>query len=271
VATLQERQLLIQVWYDYTLNDASLGLWAGFGASDYNRKRVEALLTDCAAAFPSHQTVRSYDELRGIPLDDVLAGPIAEFCPRGYNGFGIYGHPGVDVLDVHGAVNFIEQVLVCLPEDREQDLQEIRCRQIPATTKKRLIDARCGQGLFREDLEHIWGNKCAVLGCETREVLRASHIKPWRNSTDEERLDPNNGLLLAAHLDALFDRGLISFRDDGSMMVSSRIAEADRNQLNLCNLQIIRPKKISATMKIYLAYHRDKTFKQPEVRCTPGP
>jgi hypothetical protein len=75
-----------------------------------------------------------------------------------------------------------------------------------ATVKQALIDARRGQGKFRAEVKERWGRACAVTGCRQNEVLRASHIKAWRASTDKERLNPANGLLLSANLDALFDR-----------------------------------------------------------------
>jgi hypothetical protein len=49
-------------------------------------------------------------------------------------------------------------------------------------------------------------------------VLRASHIKPWAKSTNRERLNAENGIMLAAHVDALFGRGLMSFADDRAML-----------------------------------------------------
>ncbi len=79
------------------------------------------------------------------------------------------------------------------------------------TTRKCLIDARLGQGQFRVDVEKLWRGACGVTGCRISAVLRASHIKPWSQSNNKERLDPENGILLAAHIDALFDRGLITF------------------------------------------------------------
>ena len=78
------------------------------------------------------------------------------------------------------------------------------------TTKRALIDGRLGQGKFRDDLMQVWGDRCAVTGCSVVEVLRASHVKSWRRSSNKEQLDPQNGLLLGAHLDALFDAGLHS-------------------------------------------------------------
>jgi hypothetical protein len=93
----------------------------------------------------------------------------------------------------------------------------------------------------------------SVTGCRIAEALRASHIKPWRESSNKERLDPHNGLLVAAHLDALFDAGLISFNDTGGMLVSDRIFEADRQKLGLKG-HLGKP--LSDSLRQYLSYHR---------------
>jgi hypothetical protein len=241
VATFGEDRPLVQVWYDHSLDDNRPAFWVGFGAED--RTRIDGLLRDCSSEFPSpiEFPVNDWDEqqgrLRDEALQRVLAAPIAEFYGE-LNGFGIYGTPGRDTLDLPKASDFIERVLRSLPEFRAMEiLRDIKAiesdRKISETEREALIKARVGQGRFRAELEAVWDNKCAVSGYLTRELLRASHIKPWRESAGEERLDPNNGLLLAAHLDALFDAGLISFRDDGSMMISDRIDSDEREQLKL--------------------------------------
>ncbi|MCW7543877.1 HNH endonuclease [Aurantimonas litoralis] len=135
----------------------------------------------------------------------------------------------------------------------EADVEVINARDLPATTRKSLIDARRGQGKFRSDLMRRWNGKCAVTGCGLSEVLRASHIKAWHESSDRERLSPENGLLLIATLDALFDRHLISFSDDGKMLISPRIGSEERQLLSLTpDVQIEVPSK----MKRYLKQHR---------------
>ena len=79
-----------------------------------------------------------------------------------------------------------------------------------------------------------WGGCCAVTDVAEPRLLRASHIKPWAKcETDAERLDVYNGLLLAAHLDAAFDAGLISFGDDGVIVFSSQFSRADRDTLGI--------------------------------------
>ncbi len=103
----------------------------------------------------------------------------------------------------------------------DEDIHEI-LTEYPdnGTMRETLIMARLGQGKYRKDLLAVWGNRCAVTNCNVTQAIRASHAKPWRDSTNEERLNPNNGLPLVANLDALFDAGLISFDRDGNMMVS---------------------------------------------------
>jgi predicted restriction endonuclease len=87
-------------------------------------------------------------------------------------------------------------------------------------------------------------------------VLRASHIKPWSKSSDHDRLNPANGILLAAHVDAVFDCGLISFSDDGKMLVSEQIQD-DLKQLQLPDRLRRKPSKPE---KLFLAYHRRHVF-----------
>ena len=97
------------------------------------------------------------------------------------------------------------------------DLQELGARtDIPSTTREALVQARVGQGKFRSDVTDLWGKGevCALTGLDVPELLVASHINPWRDSNDDERLDPCNGLLLATHVDKLFDRYLLSFRGE---------------------------------------------------------
>lgn len=128
---------------------------------------------------------------------------------------------------------------------------------IPVTTQLTEILARRGQGKFREALMRKWGAACAVTGLMCAELLRASHIKPWTQSTPRERLDAANGLLLAAHLDALFDKGLISFDDDGAMLVSPRLPEAVAVAFALPSKLRNKP---DAGLVTYLEYHRKNLF-----------
>lgn len=123
---------------------------------------------------------------------------------------------GLTLLELSGArlpANAIE----------EQDIHDIlKSAALTETEKQQLIQARRGQGKFRAAVLSI-EPRCRVTGVSIPELLRASHIKPWRDSNNQERLDGNNGLMLAPHIDLLFDKGLISFSDNGLMLVSSRL------------------------------------------------
>lgn len=90
------------------------------------------------------------------------------------------------------------------------------------TEREQLMRARRGQGLFRSQVRLV-EDRCRITGVSELHHLRASHIKPWRESTNQERLSAWNGLLLAPHVDHLFDRGYISFEDDGLVLVSDAL------------------------------------------------
>jgi len=90
---------------------------------------------------------------------------------------------------------------------------------IPETDRLAIVSARRGQGLFRERVERI-EKRCRITGVENPAHLVASHCKPWRDATNNERLDGENGLLLTPSVDHLFDRGFISFEDDGWLIIS---------------------------------------------------
>jgi hypothetical protein len=92
-----------------------------------------------------------------------------------------------------------------------------------ATERRAVVLSRIGQGQFRESLMGLWGGRCAVTGLDLPLLLRASHIKPWRDSDNRERLDVYNGLLLSPSYDAAFDVGLVTFADDGRMVLSSEL------------------------------------------------
>lgn len=107
------------------------------------------------------------------------------------------------------------------------------------TQREVLMQARIGQGPFRIALLRYWG-ACAVSGVSEPVVLRTSHIKPWLDASNAERLDPANGLLLAAHLDALFDAGLVTFECDGRIRISPLLAADDLRQLGLSSAMRLR-------------------------------
>lgn len=103
---------------------------------------------------------------------------------------------------------------------------------LPETERESVIKARIGQGIFRRQLLEMWIG-CAVTGVQLPEVLRASHIKPWRDSTNAERTNRYNGLLLLPQYDHLFDKKLISFEDDGRILKSPVLDRIPLNRLGI--------------------------------------
>jgi len=129
-------------------------------------------------------------------------------------------------------------------------------KNIEATERDQIVKSRIGQGSFRKKLEAN-GSSCKICGLNKNNLLIASHIKPWSESADEERLDENNGFLFCPNHDALFDKGYISFDNKGRIIISSELNESIYNSLNIDNdIQIdINKENIK-----YLEWHRENIF-----------
>jgi len=114
------------------------------------------------------------------------------------------------------------------------------------------------QSYFKNQLFKLWGSSCLVTGIKNENLLIGAHIKPWAKSSDEEKIDPYNGLLLSPNADKLFEIGLISFQDNGSMMISDKINLSELKKLGIENNIKIDFKEKNL---IYLKYHRENKFK----------
>ena len=157
------------------------------------------------------------------------------------------------------------QLLRSLPTAPEEEYRKQLSKtmngdeSILKTEAEAIIKRRVGQNIFRKALMDYWGSKCAVTGVSVPEVLRASHCKPWADcTTDSERLDVYNGLLLTANLDALFDRGLIAFDDQGKIIISEKLPSDSFPNLGLCPTLTLR--QIAPPHQPYLAYHRANVY-----------
>ena len=128
------------------------------------------------------------------------------------------------------------------------------------TERQQKVMMRTAQHRYKAELEKMWGGRCALTGLRMPELLRASHVKPWKDSTDSERVDPYNGFLLESRMDALFDQGFISFDDDGKLMISVRLGKEEIQKLGLSGLQGL-PWVAPAHLP-YLRWHREYVFKR---------
>jgi hypothetical protein len=135
---------------------------------------------------------------------------------------------------------------------------EAELEGISETERISIVEARLGQGVFRDRLIDAWGGECAVTGVTFLPVLIASHIVPWVDATNEERLDPDNGLLLSATLDRLFDAGFITFEDDGAIRISPVVPEDEYEAMGLS--EELRLSRVPDGSRRYLARHREDYF-----------
>lgn len=123
------------------------------------------------------------------------------------------------------------------------------------TDIEKIVKTRISQGSFRR-LLLLERHQCNLCDISTTSVLRASHIKEWSESSREERIDANNGLLLCANHDALFDRHLISFEPDtGNICISASIDCDQRKALNLSESARL---SMTDRMKSYMQIHYKK-------------
>jgi hypothetical protein len=145
-------------------------------------------------------------------------------------------------------------------EDIEQ--RRIVDAEIPSTTRQSLIHARIGQGLFKERVARI-EHACRITFVDNPAHLIGSHIKPWRESTNEERLHGANGLLLTPTADHLFDRGFISFEDNGEVLVSPVVDVVSLKRMGLDPQRPPPPVPFNTDQKHFLAHHRREVFLSP--------
>jgi putative restriction endonuclease len=141
----------------------------------------------------------------------------------------------------------------------EGEEREIKNRtDIDVTEKYQLVRSRVGQGQYRNNLErHEAG--CRITGITDKRFLTASHIKPWVKSNDFEKLDGNNGLLLSPHIDRLFDRGYISFQDNGQLIFSPSLPSDVMTAWGLNNPAKVKP--LTNKQSFYMNFHRSEIFR----------
>ena len=172
--------------------------------------------------------------------------------PPGFSAFVV-----TDTMPLHNLVRAMWRLARSLPTEPLR-VFETTTRGMPRTTEaERLVVQRVGQNIFRDALMEYWAGACAVLGVTEPRLLRASHIKPWSEcDTDAERLDVYNGLLLSAHLDAAFDALLISFDDQGHIVLSETLSASDRAALGIHHS--LRLAKVAPAQLPRLAWHRGR-------------
>jgi len=133
---------------------------------------------------------------------------------------------------------------------------------IPETDRLAIIRARKGQGLFKERVGRI-ESKCRITGVENPVHLVASHCKPWRDSTNEERLNGENGLLLTPSIDHLFDRGFIGFEDNGRLIISPVAHRPSLQRMGIDTTKAVNVGVFTSGQKQFLDFHRNAVLRVP--------
>ena len=231
------------------------------------RIRLEKAAADCGFERTSILNQDGALELRSAQFPEVAC-----LWSEGATGYRVAASvPALLDNAIGGAVSVsgIEQLYAVLQHasavartmpNRIADQFRANTQELPRSTEvERLVIQRVGQNLFRNALLDFWRGRCCVTGLALPSLLRASHIKPWAKcGSDDERLDVFNGLLLAPHIDALFDSGWISFSDHGGVLVSKELSSAARVQLGVSSEWSIQG--LTPAHAEFLAHHREVEF-----------
>ena len=223
--------------------------WLGFASSQAPLRLWLTTLGDevLLAAFSQQHVADALGE-----YGTAMSSPLPEGATA--------GRAVSDIPALHRLLRRAFQLSRSLPHELLRTFEK-RTGSLPQSTEaERLVVQRVGQDLFREGLLDYWEGRCAITGLAVPELLRASHIKPWSDcTTDAERLDVFNGLLLAPHLDAAFDRGFITLADDATLMVSPRLGSDGREILGLD--RPLRAVRLAEGHRRYLPWHRDRVYR----------
>lgn len=223
-------------WLEFASTKAPLQIWLGAFADE-----------GYAVAFSQHNVADALGE-HGAPMAQPL--------PTG----AVAGRAVADIPRLNRLLRRAFQLSRTLPNELLATFQQHTAALPRATEAERLVVQRVGQDIFRNGLIDYWEGRCAITGLAVTELLRASHIKPWADcETDAERLDVFNGLLLAPHLDAAFDRGFITVADDGLVTVAGTLDAEARRLLGLG--ETLRVRAIHDGHRRYLPWHRGKVFR----------
>jgi putative restriction endonuclease len=140
--------------------------------------------------------------------------------------------------------------------DRRLEEQVETDESVPETDREAIVRARRGQGLFKQRVMRI-ETRCRITGVENPNHLLASHCKPWRDSSNEERLNGENGLLLTPSVDHLFDRGFIGFEDSGNLLISPVAHRPSLQRMGVETDRTMNVGTFTEGQRQFLQFHRN--------------
>jgi putative restriction endonuclease len=183
--------------------------------------------------------------------------------------FRLIGREANEVADVGRTVQRAQQISPASEPTLEEWERKVERairndRRLEETEREALVQARRGQGIFRANVQGI-EHACRITRVERREHLVASHVKPWRDSSNEERLDGENGLLLTPTIDHLFDKGFISFENDGDLIISPVTDTVSLQRMGIPTDREINVGPFSQGQRRFLDYHRDNVLRAAQL------
>lgn len=233
------------------------------------RTRLEKAASDCGFDL-TPQPDGDALALRSAQFAEIVTvtpGPDESFSIGASNSILLPCTPSGDACTVQGwqvlytTLETASSIARTLPNRVAQQFAKATGNMPKSTEVERLVIQRVGQQLFRDALMAFWQGRCCITGLAVPALLRASHIRPWACcEADEQRLDVFNGLLLAAHWDAAFDAGLMTFDGAGQLWPSP--------QLPADALQLLAGAKACAEIRItfqpqhapFMQWHREHVF-----------
>jgi hypothetical protein len=179
--------------------------------------------------------------------------------------FALIGNEALSVSDVGREISTIERDSPAPERDIEEWERRVEAAiaadtAIRETDKTALVQARRGQGLFRDNVRSI-ERACRITHVERMEHLIASHVQPWRDSSNEQRLDGENGLLLTPTVDHLFDKGFISFEDSGQLIVAPVADQRSLRRMGIETESRVNVGSFSQGQRRYLDFHRENVLR----------
>ncbi len=182
------------------------------------------------------------DELDNIKLQNKYD----QFLDRKYNQLSHF----ISILKNLDRVQFKNKILYF-----DKDAERIK----EFDTKKRDNYRHC---LFKSLLKYETSEKLGYEQCMVETIqfptLVASHIKPWIVSKDDEAYEQNNGLLLTSSMDALFDKGHISFKNNGDMIISNELHKSTTTYFEGLHL---KQEFLNSERSKFLRYHREHVLR----------
>lgn len=254
--TATEKTLLLGI-YDSPSGDPIFAAWDAVSNRTHTQKSCQVKVEDLAKAI-TEKIYQTFDT-KGNTIYTFQCDYLGDYIDL------LRSNNSLDIDPSFGATSTLKDKVKksTMPHKKKRTIKSIndiliKINELSETEKDSICKQRIGQGLFKDLLRDKYNCKCALCDISTENMLIGSHIKEWTSSNDTEKLDVNNGLLLCAHHDALFDKHLISFQDDGSLIVSPLITPAESTNLRLTEIKKLT---VTAEMKPYLAYHRNKLKK----------